>query len=205
MKQYISWNDYVTKYPRPAGYDCDKYSKVIAEQFVQRYCNCECTYTSTSVEDNSCDFNMFNKESGKKYICEIKDRWTYKSTDYNDHVFEKGKLKDLIKRIKQGEAETISLFTIYDDGCMKITPDVLKSIMASKQTQAPTTTALLNHETKNKNFILIKPDQTFYFCIFEDTENPDKCNFYVHYDFKPIDIQKLNEGYEKSKQLVKLF
>lgn len=205
MQRFISWHDYVTLYPRPKRYECDFYSKTIAQQFVERFCGCKCTYFSTPNQDNCLDFNMYNVRSGKKFICEIKDRWGYVSTAFNDHIIENGKLQGLLKRIQKGEGDKISLFTIYDDGVIKATPDILQDLIGNKQTNAPTTTALENHNYIDKNFILIKPTIKYYFCIYEDTDNPNKSNFYVHFDNEPINIQKLNEKLQQSCQINALF
>lgn len=68
---------------------------------------------------------MYSNLTGRKFVCELKDRWSFKSTDYNDHIFEKKKLNGLLRKIKNGEGERIALFSIYDDGVLKVTANVL--------------------------------------------------------------------------------
>ena len=205
MKRYIDWNEYTTIFPRETGFACDSYSRTIAQQFVERFCGCKCTYFSTPNQDSCLDFNMYNVRSGKRFVCEIKDRWKYVSTAFNDHIIENGKLQGLLKRLYKGEGEYISLFTIYDDGVIKATSDIIKDLLGHKHANAPATTALDNHDYVGKGFILIKPTIRYYFCIYEDTDNPNKSNFYVHFDNEPIDIQKLNEKLQVKEQTIALF
>lgn len=201
----MTWHDYVTKYPRPKSYDCDTYSKTIAQQFALKVCHCTCTYFSTSVENNSCDFDMYHNSNGRKFVCELKDRWSFKSTDFNDHIFEKGKLNGLIRKIKNGEGERIALFSVYDDGVLKVTANVLDQLIGFKQTYAPKTTALEDHRYVDKNFVLIKPQAQHYIYILDDDEETDKTKFSVLFTDKPQDIKKLNEQLEQSEKVQALF
>lgn len=205
MKRYMTWHEYVTKYPRPKRYDCDTYSKTIAQQYAAKICNCTCTYFSTSVENNSCDFDMYNNLTGRKFVCELKDRWSFKSTDYNDHIFEKKKLNGLLRKIKNGEGERIALFSIYDDGVLKVTANVLDQLIGFKQTYAPNTTALEDHTYINKNFVLVKPQALHYIYILDDDEEKDKTKFSVLFFDKPQDVKKLNEQLEQSEKVQALF
>lgn len=205
MKRFISWHDYVNLYPRPKRFECDSYSRTIVQQFVERFCGCKCTYFSPSNQESCLDFNMYNVRSGKRFVCEIKDRWKYVSTAFYDHIIENVKLQSLLKRLQKGDGQYISLFTIYDDGVIKATSDIIKDLMGSKYTNAPSTTALDNHDYVGKDFILIKPTIRYYFCIYEDTDNPNKSNFYAHFDNEPINIQKLNEKLQAKEQTIALF
>lgn len=191
MRHYITWEEFTTKYPRKEQYDCDEYSKYIIKTYVERYTGCTCTYFSTSKEDSSLDFKMVNK-NGKTFLCEIKDRWDYKSTDFTDHMFEVSKLKGLVARKNNGEGDAMSLFSIYKDGVIKITANLEKNCMGTTNNKAPQTTALSDHNYVDKDFVLFKSDIKVFFCIgLEEDITGRKIYFPVFSDNK-IDIQKLN-------------
>lgn len=193
MRKYLTWESFTTKYPRKDQFDCDEYSKFIIKTYVERYANCACTYFSTSKEDSSLDFKMTHNVTGRRFLCEIKDRWQYKSTDYSDHIFEMSKLKGLITRRNNGEGEIISLFSIYKDGVIKITVNVEKNCVGTTTNKAPQTTALSDHSYVDKDFVLFRPDATVHFCMGIDENADGSVTYFSVFSDKKIDIQKLND------------
>lgn len=203
MKRYIDWNEYTTIFPRETGFACDNYSRVIAQQLVEDFFKCTCT--RFTIGRNSADFDMFSNLTGKTYVCEIKDRWNFASTDYNDHIFEDVKYTSLQAKAAKGEGEHISLFTIYKDGVIKITNKVDENIIDIRGTWAPKTTALNDHTPVPKNFVHIKPNMMLHFCILYDTDRLSTLDFQPIFSFDPIDVKKLNERLEKLNEIYQLF
>lgn len=202
MKRYITWQEYLQIHPRDSRFNCDEHSKNIIQELVEKHCNCVCTYFSTPDIDCSLDFKMFSKATGKGFLCEIKDRWTYVSTSYSDHIIEKRKLNGLITRLNKGEGKHISLFTIYTDGVIKVTVDIIKNLIGYQNYIAPETTALENHDMTNKNFVLIKPDAKFYFCMLEDTDSMGNKTYKPYFQqYEPIDVKALNADLNTSNEL----
>ena len=199
MRHYLTWEEFTKKYPRKDQYDCDEYSKLIIKTFVERYCGCTCTYFSTSKENSSTDFKMVNNTTGKTFLCEIKDRWNFNSTDYADHIFESGKLAGLMARKNRGEGQALSLFSIYKDGAFKMTANLEKNCLGTVDRRAPTTTALQDHSYKDKNFVLFKSDATKYFCICVDEKEDGTVLYFPVFSDSRLDVNKLNEA-EKNAQ-----
>ena len=192
MRHYLTWEEFTTKYPRAEQYDCDEYSKYIIKTYVERYCDCTCTYFSTSKENSSTDFKMVNKTTGKTFLCEIKDRWEYNSTDYTDHIIEIGKLKGLVDRKNRGEGQGLSLFSIYKDGVCKMTANLEKNCLGCVDKQAPATTALSDHSYTDKNFVLFKSDASVHFCIGVDEISDDTISYFPVFSDSEIDVNRLN-------------
>lgn len=202
MKRYITWSEYLKIHPRDTRYNCDEHSKNIIQEFVEKQCNCVCTYFSTPDVDCSLDFRMFSKSTGKCFLCEIKDRWSFISTAYSDHIIEQKKLKGLVARAQRGEGSGISLFSIYADGVIKVTANIIKNFIKYQNYVAPSTTTLDNHDPENKTFVLIKPDIIIYFCMLEDTDPMGNKTYTPYFQqWTPIDVNALNADLASSYQL----
>lgn len=148
---------------------------------------------------------MYALKTNTRFGCEIKDRWNYTSKTFKDHVIETSKLNGLIYKVNTKEIDKVSLFTLYDDGVLKVTADLLNNLIGYQDTLAPTTTALENHDIINKEFVLIKPQTTKYFCIYEET---DETNNVVRwsplFSDNQINIKSLNEQLQR-QEFMQLF
>lgn len=190
MKQYLSWQEFTTKYPRGKRFDADKYSRYIVRCLLSSQCNIKNEDIWETEGLNSIDLT-FRNANGTIFLTELKDRYDY-STVYNDHIFELGKWNDIQRRKKNFPDNMIkvALFSLYTDGVIKISNDLEKDYMEQIKRVCPTTTTLENHQPKDKMLIRFKPVKHLYFAICIDSETNQWTPIFSE---KPIDLKLLNE------------
>ena len=172
MKKVVTWSEFTELYPREYGFDCDKWSRIIIKYLLQwgfGTTNINVQFT----EGNNCsDLSWVNPVKGTKLIGEIKDRYTYDSTAFNDHIVEDIKVKSLVNKIKKGLAVKAAIFSIYNDGVIKVTVDILKqgSFLGQQQSVCPITTTLGDNTPITKTLYKFRPDSQYYFRFQYDDE-----------------------------------
>ena len=187
MKKVVTWSEFTELYPRESGFDCDKWSRVIIKSLLQwgfGTTNINVQFT----EGNNCsDLSWENPVKGTKLIGEIKDRYTYDSTAFNDHIVEDIKVKSLVNKIKKGLAAKAAIFSIYNDGVIKVTVDILKqgSFLGQQQSVCPRTTTLGDNTPITKTLYKFRPDSQYYFRFWYD----DETNLYTpEFSNKPFEL-----------------
>ena len=185
--QYLTYSDFTRNYfQRQERYDCDKLSRGIIKMFLITIGVPESDITLT--EGNNCsDINF--KRGDYMFLSEIKERYGYNSNVFNDHIVEKIKVQALVNKKKNYEKCKLSLFSLYNDGVIKITEDIEQNVLGIRKVLAPKTTMLDDNTMIEKEFVSIKPEKQVYFVIaYDSTINQYKPVF----SNEPIDINKLN-------------
>ena len=185
--QYLTYSDFTRNYfQRQERYDCDKLSRNIIKMFLIAIGVSEADITLT--EGNNCsDINF--KHNDCMFLSEIKERYSYNSDAFTDHIVEKIKVQSLVNKKKNYEKCKLSLFSLYNDGVIKITEDIEKNVLGITKTFAPKTTMLDDNTMVEKEFVSIKPEKQVYFAIaFDSNLNQYKPVF----SMEPIDVNKLN-------------
>lgn len=172
MKEIVSWQKFTELYPRESGFDCDKLSRDIIKAFLQWGFGTLDVNVQFTIGNNCSDLYWESPKSGTKFIGEIKDRYTYTSNSFNDHIVEDIKVQSLAKKIKQGVAQQAAVFSIYSDGVIKITRDIFKqgSFLGQQNSACPRTTTLGDNTIIEKVLYRFKPDAQFYFQFLYDDE-----------------------------------
>lgn len=172
MKQQISWKQFLEMNPRQSGFDADYYSRIIVKSFLQwgfGTLDVDVEFT----EGNNCsDLSWTSPKSGKKFLGEIKDRSGYDSKAFNDHIVEEIKVQSLARKIYNGVAEQASIFSIYNDGVLKLTRNIQGpgSFLGKQESPCPRTTTLGDNTIIQKTLYKFKPDNQFYFRFLYDDE-----------------------------------
>ena len=185
--QYLTYSDFTQNYfQRQERFDCDKLSRDIIKMFLITIGIPESDITLT--QGNNCsDINF--KRNDCMFLCEIKERYGYDSKAFNDHIVEKIKVQALVNKKKNYEKCKLSLFSLYNDGVIKITEDIEKNVLGIRKVTAPKTTMLDDNTMIEKDFVSIKPEKQVYFAIAYDSAlNQYKPVF----SNQPIDVNKLN-------------
>lgn len=190
MKQYLSWQEFTTKYPRGERFDTDKYSRYIVRALLITQCNID-PNDIWETEGNNCIDLSFKNTKDTIFLTEIKDRFDF-STAYNDHIFESDKWAGIQNRKTKFPNYTVKLvlFSLYTDGVIKISNDLEKDYLEQIKRICPTTTTLEDHRPKNKTLLRFKPAKHIYFAICLDT---DTNQWTPIFSDSPIDLRKLNE------------
>lgn len=180
MKQILTWSEFTELYPREDGFDCDKYSRIIIKYFLQWGFGTYDVNVQFTEGYNCSDLYWEHPRTGAKFIGEIKDRYTYNSNSFNDHIVEDVKVKSLSNKLKQGVAGQAALFSIYNDGVIKLTRDLFKqgSFLGQQNSVCPRTTTLGDNTLIDKILYRFKPDVQYYFRFeYNETENQYKTIF----------------------------
>lgn len=172
MKKYITWSEFTETNPRESGFDCDKWSRVVIKSFLQWAYNTLDIDVDFTEGNNCSDLSWISPKSGKKYIGEIKDRYTYDSNSFNDHIVEEIKVQSLARKIHNNVAEQAGIFSIYNDGVIKVTKDIQGpgSFLGKQQSACPRTTTLGDNTIIQKTLYKFKPDAQYYFRFVYDDE-----------------------------------
>lgn len=110
-KEYlISWSSFIEIFGRESGFDADKWSKMIVQQYLLSIYNVQSTLTI----GNNC-LDIIADVDGHRVGIEVKDRYK-KSTDFGDQIIEKAKFDSIRKKIDKGYVEQAVLFNIFADG-----------------------------------------------------------------------------------------
>ncbi len=187
MKQQISWKQFLEMNPRQSGFDADYYSRMIVKSFLQwgfGTLDVDVEFT----EGNNCsDLSWTSPKSGKKCLGEIKDRSGYDSKAFNDHIVEEIKIQSLARKIQNGVAEQASIFSIYNDGVLKLTRNIQSpgSFLGKQQSVCPRTTTLGDNTPILKTLYKFKPDAQFYFRFIYDNETN---RYQIQFSDKPFEV-----------------
>lgn len=171
MKEIYSWSEFTQVFPRETGFDADKLSRDIVGSFIKVGYNNYDMNIQFSEGNNCSDLYWESPVSGTKFIAEIKDRYTYNSTSFDDHIVEDVKVKALNNKLKNGVASQAVLFSLYNDGVLKITRDIFNkgSFLGQQNSICPKTTTLSDNTPTEKILYRFKPDAQYYFRIHYDT------------------------------------
>ena len=174
MEEILSWSEFTQAFPRETGFDADKLSRDIVGAFIKVCYNNYDMNIQFSEGNNCSDLYWESPVSGTKFIAEIKDRYTYDSTSFNNHIVEDIKVKALNNKLKNGVASHAVLFSLYNDGVIKITRDIFNkgSFLGQQNSICPKTTTLGDNTPTKKILYRFKPDSQYYFRIhyYSDTD-----------------------------------
>lgn len=187
MKKYVTWSEFLEANPRQEKFDCDIWSRLVVKSFLQwgfGTLDVDVEFT----EGNNCsDLSWISPKSGKKFLGEIKDRSGYDSKAFNDHIVEEIKVQSLARKIYNGVAEQASIFSIYNDGVLKLTRNIQGqgSFIGKQESPCPRTTTLGDNTIIQKTLYKFKPDNQFYFRFVYD----DETNIYtIQFSEKPFEL-----------------
>lgn len=187
MKRIVTWSEFTELYPREDGFDCDKLSRGVIKSFLQWGFGTYDVNIQFTEGNNCSDLYWESPKSGHKFIGEIKDRYTYTSKSFNDHIVEDIKVKSLADKLKKGIGQQAAVFSIYSDGVIKITRDIFKqgSFLGQQKSPCPRTTTLGDNTIVDKVLYRFKPDAQFYF-RFEYDDETDK--YTLLFSDKPFEL-----------------
>lgn len=194
-RTFVNWYDFVL-YIEKTETDSQLLSRFIAQYCVE-WINCirneklsKSNNSSIGYSDNEA-ISWHSDDIDGRIVAIVKDKSKYSSTTYNDHMIEKDELNKYVELIQKPHAKEkrISLLSVYNDGVIKFTKDILS--------KASITQVFNNPNNPSESLICYNPDMFIYFyveLIENDVDNNEKYQWTLHYSFEPVDVEMLNRG-----------